>query len=123
MLHSITDSVCLKKLGSIDHRIEISGIPVGLLHVIHDLSVCPVIPLMLFHHIGKNIPVLRQRKCLHCLQTRKRLESKLTGIPEIILTVFGKWLISVPYLPVMHIPRSGSLGASKLPPEDGLAGQ
>ena len=78
MLYSIADSVGLKKLGSIDHIRKVSGIPVSLLHIIHDLPIGSIISLMFFHDIRKQVPVpWIIGKGLDRLLTGKRLEAKL----------------------------------------------
>ena len=104
MLHPIADGICLQKLGGVQDILEAGGITVGLLEIIHDLSVCAVIPLVLFHDIGKNIPVPGiVGKGLDGLFAREGLKAELRRIAEIVLPVLGKGLVSVPHFPVMHI--------------------
>ena len=104
MLHPIADGFRLKKLGCIQQGAEIRRVQKRLLHIVHNLAVGAGIPLVLFHHIRKNIPVLRQCKRLACLQGGESLKAELRHVPEIILTVCRKRPIAVPYFPVMYIP-------------------
>ena len=71
MFDAVTNRLGLQKLRGVDQRIEIIRIQEELLHVIHDLAVGGSISLMLLHHIGKDIPVLRNRKRLHRANGRK----------------------------------------------------
>ena len=68
---------------------------------------------MLFHYIRKNVPLLWQRKGFAGFQRRERLEAKFRHIAEIELPVFGKRLVSVPYVPIMHITPVFVIGIVK----------
>ena len=113
MLHTAAHGFRLKQLGGIKNGIEPRGIEEGLLHVAHDFSVGRGIPLMFFHHIGKDIPFLRAGKCLHRLQGRKGLETKLGKVAEKELPVLRKGLSPVPYIPIMHISPVFIVGCIK----------
>ena len=83
MLHPIADGVCLEELGSIDQGGKAHGIAVGLLQVIHDLAVCPVVPLVLLHDVGENILIPWViGKGINGLLTGKCLEAELGSIAE-----------------------------------------
>ena len=103
MLHAISDRFRLQKLGGVERGGKVGRIKEGLLHIVHDLSVGGRIPLMLFHHIGKDIPILRFCKRLHRLQGREGLETELRYITEIELPVLRDGLIAMPYIPVVHV--------------------
>ena len=62
-----------------------------------------IFPLAEEFLIGKDIPFLRAGKCLHRLQGRKGLETKLGKVAEKELPVLRKRLSPVPYIPIVHI--------------------
>lgn len=110
MFHPVTDGVGLKKLGSIYQGRKVVRVFVGLLEVIHDLSVCRVISLMFLHYIGENIPVLRvvADPFLYSFYRREGLETKFGKIAEAIFPILREGLVPMPYLPEMYVPRFGS---------------
>ena len=65
---------------------------------------------MLLHNIREDIAVLRERKRLDGLERRERLEAELREEAEIELAVLGKGLVSVPYIPVVHVSPVGTVG-------------
>ena len=103
MLHAVADGLRLQQLRGIEQGAEVRRIQKSLLHVIHNLAVGTGVPLMLLHHIGKNIPVLRQGEGFTGFQRREGLKTKLRHIPEIESTVRRKRPVAMPYIPVMHI--------------------
>ena len=104
MLYPIPDGVCLQKLGGIEQCLEICRIKINLLQIIHDLSVCAILPLMLFHYIRKNIHIPRViRESLDRPLTGKRLEAEFRSITEEIFPIFGKRPVPMPYFPVMDV--------------------
>ena len=113
MFHAIADRLRLKKLGSVKHGVKAAGIQERLLHIIHDLSICRLVSLMLLHHIGENIPVFRLRKSLAGLQRWKRLEAKFGKITEMELPVFRDGFVPMPDIPVMNISPVLSIGIIK----------
>ena len=58
---------------------------------------------MHLHDSGENIPLFRKGKALHRLKAREGLEAELGKITEMVLSVIGKRLLSMPYVPVMGI--------------------
>ena len=104
MFHSIADSICLKKLRGIYKSTEVLRITIGSLHILGNLSISAIVSLMFLHHIRKRIQFSRIISYrLQCLNRREWLETKFRSIAEEIFAIFRKWLISMPYLPVMHI--------------------
>ena len=103
MLHAVAHGLRLQKLGGVQQGVKIIRIQEGLLHVVHDLSIRGLIALMLFHHIGENIPVLRQGEGLHRFQRGEGLEAKFRHIPEKEFPVFRDGLVPMPHIPIMHI--------------------
>ena len=105
MFYTVADTICLKKLGSINQGGEVIRVFVSLLQISHDFSVCRIVSLMFFHDIGENIPILRvvTDAFFYGFQRRECLETKFREITEEIFPVLGKRLVSMPYLPEMHI--------------------
>ena len=103
MLHSVPQCLRLQKLGGIQRNVKGARVQIGLLEIIHDLAVCGAVALVLLHHIGEDVPVLRLREGFHRLHQRERLETKLRYIAEEEFPVLGKRLVPVPYIPVMRV--------------------
>ena len=104
MLDSISDSICLEKLRCINKIAEVLRITVCCLHVFGNFSISSVISLMFLHHIRKWIQFFRIIcYCFKRFYRREWLKTKLRCISEEIFTIFWKWLIAMPYFPVMGI--------------------
>ena len=110
MFYAIFDRLSLQHLGCIQERAEIGRIAIGLIQVVHNLPVGGIIALMLFHYVGEDISVLRKGKAFHCLFTGEGLEAEFGSVPEIEIAVIAERLVSMPYLPVMHIPAVWVVG-------------
>jgi hypothetical protein len=67
MLHTVLDGLGLEKLGRIDEGIKVIGIEESLVHVVHDLAIGRIVPLVPFHHIGEHIPVFGEGETFHGL--------------------------------------------------------
>ncbi|MNP68479.1 hypothetical protein D3C76_1644420 [compost metagenome] len=83
MLHSAAHPFGLNQLGGIQQGGEVPRITIRLPDVVEDFFVpCPVF-LVGFHHIREDIPVLRQRKRLHRLKRRERLQAELRHVTRV----------------------------------------
>ena len=103
MLHTVLHGLGLQQLGSVDQRAEIVRIEIHLGEVEGDTAVGGGVALVLFHHIGKDVALLRQGEALHRLQAGEGLEAELGHIAEIVAAIVCKGLEPVPDLPVMHV--------------------
>ena len=114
MLDSISDSICLEKLRCINKIAEVLRITVCCLHVFGNFSISSVISLMFLHHIRKWIQFFRIIcYCFKRFYRREWLKTKLRCISEEIFTIFWKWLIAMPYFPIMHISTVRIIGFIK----------
>ena len=103
MLDAIADRLCLEQLGGVQHRVKVRGIQEGLFQVIHDFAIGRGVALVLLHHIGENIPVLRPGEALTGLEGWEGLKPELRYIAEVKFTVFREGLVPVPNIPVVCV--------------------
>ena len=104
MLHAVPDRICLQKLRGVNNIFKIRRIQINLLHIIHDLPVGAILPLMFFHNIREDIHILRViRESLDRLPGGKGLEPEFRCIAEEVFAILGKRPVPMPHFPIVHV--------------------
>ena len=95
--------VCLQKLRKVQQIAEILRQTVILRQIGQNFAVGRFVALMAFHHGGEDVAVARLGKGFNGRPTGEGLKAEFRHIAIQMVSVGGKRLFTVPYIPIMYV--------------------